>query len=168
MANIHDSYNFGTSESLMIADVLTGLKETEPVREVRPRALYRGNTIKKKNMVSVLEVFDTPHKQILWIWFRDLDKFEGNELNDINAIEKDDETILFLVSWEAKWKKIAFARMKVEKTAKGEFWIPKFGTKEEFQAALNEISDLGHDVEVLDTKHDHEKGIDLAVVSVKK
>ncbi|KAL7911937.1 hypothetical protein GGI35DRAFT_477631 [Trichoderma velutinum] len=83
MMNIPDSYHFGASSSLMITKILKELDETEPVREARSGTLYRGNNYMEGNMVSVFEVFDTPNKQILWIWFRHIDGFEDSELTDI-------------------------------------------------------------------------------------
>ncbi|KAL6690067.1 hypothetical protein J3F84DRAFT_398667 [Trichoderma pleuroticola] len=166
MADLNDSYKFGASSRLMIDDLLVPLQENDPVGDPGRGILYRGNNFKKK-MVSVFEVFDTTQKQILWAWFRHVDKFEGNELEVINEITKDEESMALLVEWEVKWKKIAFAKGGCKRMPKGEVWEPYFGTKEEFQVTLNEIPDLGH-VEVLHTKHDIETGIHLAIVAFTK
>ncbi|KAK4070514.1 hypothetical protein Trihar35433_4981 [Trichoderma harzianum] len=166
MADLNDSYNFGPSNGLMIEDLLVALQENDVVGDQGTGVLYRGNNYKKK-LVHVFEVFDTPHKQILWVWFRHVDKFQEKELETINEITKDDESTALLVEWEVRWKKIAFAGLKPKTTPKGEVLEPNFGTKEEFQAKLTEMPELGH-VEVLDTRQDIETGIHLSIVSVTK
>ncbi|KAJ4855072.1 uncharacterized protein T069G_10630 [Trichoderma breve] len=166
MADLNDSYHFGASNGLMIDDLLVELQENDPVGDQGLGVLYRGNNF-KKSMVHVFEVFDTTQKQILWVWFRHVDKFQESELVDINKITKDDESTALLVHWEARWKKIAFAGLESKATPEGEVLEPNFGTKEGFQAKLNEIPELGH-VEVLDTRQDIATGIYLAIVSVTK
>lgn len=166
MADLNDSYHFGTSNGLMIDDLLVELQENDPVGDQGLGVLYRGNNF-KKNLVHVFEMFDTTHKQILWVWFRHVDKFQEKELKIINEITKDDESTALLVEWEVRWKKIAFAGLEPKTTPKGEVLEPNFGTKEEFQAQLNQIPELGY-VEVLDTRQDSETGIHLTIVSITK
>lgn len=164
MADLNDSYNFAPSNGLMIENLLVALQENNVVGDQGTGVLYRGNNYKKK-LVHVFEVFDTPHKQFLWVWFRHVDKFQESELWAINEITKDEVSMALLVKWEVRWKKIAFAGLELKTTPKGEVWQPNFGTREEFQAKLNEIPELGH-VEVLDTKQDIATGIHLAIVSI--
>ncbi|KAF3076150.1 hypothetical protein CFAM422_001389 [Trichoderma lentiforme] len=166
MADLNDSYNFGASGRLMIDGLLVALQENDPVGDQGLGDLYRGNNYKKK-LIHVFEVLDTPHKQILWVWFRHVDKFQGSERWAINETTKDEVSMALLMEWEVRWKKIAFAGLELKTTPKGEVWEPNFGTREEFQATLNGISDLGH-VEVLDTRQDIATGIHLAIVSITK
>lgn len=95
MSDLNDSYNFGASGRLMVDDLLVALQENDPVGDQGTGVLYRGNNYKKK-MIHVFEVLDTPHKQILWVWFRHVDKFKDSEQWAINEITKDEVSMALL------------------------------------------------------------------------
>ncbi|OPB46947.1 hypothetical protein A0O28_0070710 [Trichoderma guizhouense] len=156
----HNTYSFGESGSLMVTEFFEGMGiEDYPTKyEMGAGTLYRGDNlvdkpgitkkpgIKKKQDVHVIEVFHSLKKQILWIWSRDVDGFQGGELGKVKEVNETVESQRLYRIWENTWVEIANAQ------------------EGEVGAAISKITNMGLKVQEMPTKENKEKGIKLRVV----
>ncbi|KAL7911938.1 hypothetical protein GGI35DRAFT_491999 [Trichoderma velutinum] len=136
----------------MITELFDGLESYPDIYQMRGGTFYRGDNVvrkkpgQKKLAVNVIEVLRYSKKQVLWIWSRDVDKFEESGFPRLKEITRNTEAETFYRTWEDTWKEIA-------KAGKGEL-----------VGVVKQMRLLSYSAEEIFRGNNKEKGVKLVVV----